>query len=340
MSTYAVSPEGVVALKRGASNILTALESIVYETGTVSRVIEEYHDLLGPHEASLSEAIDSISQALKLASDPAENVAEKLTDVAEGYEEVIGNDRITVTTGGSSTEGMTIAGAAATGVGSAAFRDSLKVPQSGDGIRQNHIAIVNSRIASGCNSIAKELYDDYVSIIKISDGSYTGVAHYSPSSQSINMNFESDIHNPRGAGSTYLHETGHLLDDFAGNGHTWLSSDPEYVSALRSDVEAYIKQTMTKYGCSEQEAYDIISEELEGDRNAGVSDIFGSLTGCRCQGDWGHSVEYWTRNPSNMEKEAFANMFEAAMGASDKETIMKKFFPRAFAAFERIIKNR
>ncbi len=62
------------------------------------------------------------------------------------------------------------------------------------------------------------------------------------------------------------------------------------------------------------EAYDIISEEISGVWASGISDICGALTACRCQGDWGHSPEYWEKEPSRVEKEAFANMFEASIG--------------------------
>ena len=55
---------------------------------------DEYEDTLGPHKASLDEALAEITESIKQAADPANSVAEKLTEVAEAYEEVIGNDRI------------------------------------------------------------------------------------------------------------------------------------------------------------------------------------------------------------------------------------------------------
>lgn len=186
----------------------------------------------------------------------------------------------------------------------------------------------------------KRLYDEYSDEICIVDTAYSGTAHYNPFTGSIKLNEAMDLENCTGSGSTYFHEVGHFIDDCAGNGHAWLSSDPSFRKALEQDVDRYIDNTMQTFGCSQDEAYEIISNQLEGDSLAGVSDIFGSLTGCRCQGDWGHSVSYWLRDNSNVEKEAFANMFEASFGSADKLSQMRRFFPNAYSAFESIIRNR
>lgn len=190
------------------------------------------------------------------------------------------------------------------------------------------------------NDVAKNLYSEYQNEICIADNNYMGTAHYNPFTSAIKLNTSADAENCTGPGSTYFHEVGHFLDDRAGNGHAWLSSEPAFRSALEKDVDKYIDNTMLIFGCSQEEAYDIVSGQLEGDSLAGVSDIFGSLTGCRCQGDWGHSVNYWLRDTSNVEKEAFANMFEASIGSEDKIVQMKRFFPTAYATFENIIRQR
>ena len=97
---------------------------------------------------------------------------------------------------------------------------------------------------------------------------------------------------------------------------------------------------MVKKHSEKFEAYDIISEEISGVWASGISDICGALTACRCQGDWGHSPEYWEKEPSRVEKEAFANMFEASIGDNKKLTMMKNYFPTAYSRFEAIIKGR
>lgn len=53
---------------------------------------EEYQDTLGPHKQSLDNALSEIADIVKAASDPASSVAERLNEVADGYDEIIGND--------------------------------------------------------------------------------------------------------------------------------------------------------------------------------------------------------------------------------------------------------
>jgi len=203
-----------------------------------------------------------------------------------------------------------------------------------------HKQMVEKRLKQTSNPIVKDIYEEYLDQIVVSDSAYMGTAHYNPYSHSIKFNATADMHNPEGECTTYFHESGHLIDDFAGNGHAWLSSDPDFRLALEYDVNKYVADTMNNFGCSIDEAYDIVSTRLEGDTVAGVSDIFGSLTQCKCQGDWGHSVSYWERDKSNVEKEAFANMFEVSLGSPEKLQKMKAFFPTAYAKFESLIKNR
>lgn len=91
---YAVNEEGIEAMNAMASAITEALEQVEEQTNTVRSSADEYENTLGPHKASLDEALDEIAESVKQASAPASSVAEKLIEVAEGYEEIIGNDRI------------------------------------------------------------------------------------------------------------------------------------------------------------------------------------------------------------------------------------------------------
>lgn len=208
-------------------------------------------------------------------------------------------------------------------------------------IKQRYHSEINKRLNSEeTNPIVKELYNEYIGSIRIVDYDYQETPFYNSISNSIKLNVMADLHNSTGNMSTYFHEVGHMMDDYAGNGHAWLSSDTEFSKALRYDIQAYVNQIIIVKHCDEDEAYDIISEEISGDWNAGVSDIFGSLTECKCQGDWGHHVTYWQSDPSKIEKEAFANMFEASIGDENKLKAMKKFFPRAYSRFEYIIRSR
>lgn len=208
-------------------------------------------------------------------------------------------------------------------------------------IHEKFSAELANRLSTPCtNLLAKVLYDEYSNNIRIADYNYMKTPFYNSLSKSIKLNAEMDLQNPTGSLSTYFHEVGHMLDDHAGDGCAWLSSNIDFNKDLRADVDNYILKTMTDNKCKMDEAYEIISEELSGDGYAGISDIFGSLTNCRCQGDWGHHYTYWQTDPSRIEKEAFANMFEASIGDKKKIEAMKYFLPTAYQRFEYIIRSR
>ncbi len=100
MSKYAVNDEGVQSLRTMASAITEAIEEIKTKTDAVQSTADEYQETLGPHKASLDRALDAIAENIQQASEPASNVAAKLNGVADGYQDVIDDDRIAAATGG------------------------------------------------------------------------------------------------------------------------------------------------------------------------------------------------------------------------------------------------
>jgi len=90
----AVSPEGVQALQTLATSITDAIEQIKSQTTAVESAADENPEGLGPHKASLDSALDEISANVQQALDPANNVSDILNDIADAYNEIIGNDRI------------------------------------------------------------------------------------------------------------------------------------------------------------------------------------------------------------------------------------------------------
>lgn len=94
MSKYAVNEEGVQALSTMASSSLEAVSQITSLTARMSSVAENNSSTLGPHKQSLDTAIEDIISSLQSANEPIETLAEKLREVAEAYNEIIGNDRM------------------------------------------------------------------------------------------------------------------------------------------------------------------------------------------------------------------------------------------------------
>ncbi len=89
---YAVNEEGVQAMKKMSDEIRNAIETMNTLVSSVKQTADGNQNTLGPHKASLDDALADIKESLKKASEPAEGVAEKLDEVAEAYTEVIGND--------------------------------------------------------------------------------------------------------------------------------------------------------------------------------------------------------------------------------------------------------
>lgn len=91
---YAVNEQGIQAMNKMASSVTEAVEEMRGLTAKVRSEAEGHQNSLGPHKKSLDTALSEIEQDLRQASEPAKGVAEKLTEVAEAYEEIIDNDRI------------------------------------------------------------------------------------------------------------------------------------------------------------------------------------------------------------------------------------------------------
>lgn len=94
---YACNEEGVAALKGMATAISSAKDEIESHAQKLRAAGEGNN--LGPHAESIVSAAETIEQAINGAAEPIEEVAASLNDVAEGYEEVIGNDRIASSVG-------------------------------------------------------------------------------------------------------------------------------------------------------------------------------------------------------------------------------------------------
>lgn len=308
-----ISTDSVNVLNEFAEKIPTVLENIYNDTQNLLNQYYNLADTVGPHNTQFEEMLQIVRNSQDNSSLAIKELSYMLKATADKMESYIQH------------------GSGATTVLAGSTFD----------IKQKYSSAVCKRLSQdGTNEIIKEFFDEYSSQVRIVDHDYMGTPFYNSMSKGIKLNAMADMHNPIGSCSTYFHEVGHMLDDLAGNGHAWLSSDPEYKQCLVRDVEAYIQKTMITAHCEMQEAYDIISDELFGDWNAGVSDIFGSLTNCRCQGDWGHHYTYWQQDDSRVVKEAFANMFEASIGSKSKQEAMKKYFPSAYSKFEQIVRRR
>lgn len=153
---YAVSDEGVSALMTLSTNITEAVVEVYQLTANIQASMDEHNDAIGPHRASLSEAIKDIYQSIKTSAKPANTLSETLKEVAEAYQEIIDNDQL-----GSKDGGITSSAGALGGNGgsNSAMASSAKqtIHSSYIGTYKEQVAAVQEDIKRGSGkNISKE----------------------------------------------------------------------------------------------------------------------------------------------------------------------------------------
>ena len=151
----------------------------------------------------------------------------------------------------------------------------------------------------------------------------------------------------RNRGAVMLHEWGHWLDwNLIRDGKTLRQQLPNLREFLRKDALDYINRLINpeKGIKSIKEAVrlpyakkDKIRADLkkDGDLKNGVSDIFSGLTQDAIAGRYHHPKSYWKGNA--LEGETIAHFFEAMAAGGEKLEILKRYFPSAFAYFEKAL---
>lgn len=185
---------------------------------------------------------------------------------------------------------------------------------------------------------AKHLFAKYANGDTIEASLLEGVAHFNTKTKKISMHYRADLNNSRGAGVTWFHEHGHLIDDAIGN----VSSDKEFEKMLRKDMLSYRIRYGKEHNLKTYDKADrSISKEIQDMRkHSVVSDLLNGLTQGNikgCEGCAGHKSDYW-KNPENITSEAFAHMFEAQFDKARYNEI-KKYFPESLEYFEKKLKE-
>ena len=364
MAKYACSEEGVQQLNLAANKITEGVETVKAETGTMRSVADDYYETIGPHKAQLNSALDAIAGAIELSTDPANCIADKLMAVAKKYEDIINDDPFASLDGGDSI-GSSFSGSSGGGIQTAAgtvaidavgggigsmgtgaggmsnFETSANTDELGVSVNgtypDNYGSVISARHDLADENV-RRVFDNYAEqiVIKTSNYPVDGVAFYDPSPENrgVYFNAEADINNPRGAGSTYFHEIGHMIDnasqDYVGN----LSDNPEFYKALTEDVQGMIDM----YNRMTPEQRDYANKYLFQDKCHSLSDLVDGISGGVLSGKYGHDRDYWN-DRTKIPKEAFAHFFEASMGGGEKKQILSESFPRAMGIFNGMIES-
>lgn len=192
------------------------------------------------------------------------------------------------------------------------------------------------------------IQDLYLHTLKDLKMNYTpDGAFYSPMTDSIHFSVKKTNNDNRGPYGTIFHEWGHMIDwhIYSETGGTVTNSvKEEMYKILKQDVEDRIKyqQKNSRVKINKAEAKKLVSSELNGatDAIAGVSDIYGGVTGNTVVGRWGHAKSYWTRRDKKGEvcSEAWADILQS-YGIPNQVKYIEKYMPGGKAFVEKTVEE-
>lgn len=192
------------------------------------------------------------------------------------------------------------------------------------------------------------IQDLYLHTLKDLKMNYTpDGAFYSPMTDSIHFSVKKTNNDNRGPYGTVFHEWGHMIDwhIYSETGSTVTNSvNEEMYKILKQDVEDRIKyqQKNSRTKINKAEAKKLVTSELNSatDAIAGVSDIYGGVTGNAVVGRWGHAKSYWTRRDKKGEvcSEAWADILQS-YGIPNQAKYIEKYMPGGKAFVEKTVEE-
>ncbi|MBQ8780690.1 MAG: hypothetical protein IJZ72_03330 [Oscillospiraceae bacterium] len=204
--------------------------------------------------------------------------------------------------------------------------------QSDKRVSKEYYNIVKNKFSKGSDT-AKKVFNKYIPKKSVENAYFEGIPHYSPSNKSIFMNFTTDLTNSRGAGATWFHEHGHMIDAVCGT----VSNNSDFAKLLYDDYLAYMKAYGKRNGLKTfDKVQAAISKDLSSMReHSAVADLLNGISKGNILGVAGHSPGYW-EDDSVLCSEAFAHMFEAQFDEKRYKQ-MQKYFPNALSKFEKML---
>lgn len=92
MAQYCINSDGVKALLAVADSFIDSSEDMKALTLGLLNSADTYSDTLGPHYDSLVSSVTDIKSSLEQAKEPVEVIAGIFREIADAYEEIMGND--------------------------------------------------------------------------------------------------------------------------------------------------------------------------------------------------------------------------------------------------------
>lgn len=164
------------------------------------------------------------------------NPSKKTLDTVEKYEQIGRATRTTAAAGVAAAASVASAGTKT----AASIRPSIKQDKPFSSPKYN--AILDQRYGNAVPA-ARKVFDLFAEKLCILNGNYSGPgpSHYSPAEHGVYYNAAEDEKNVRGAGATYYHELGHMIDHVCMRYQNLMSENAVFHHALVSDGQRLIQ---------------------------------------------------------------------------------------------------
>jgi RHS repeat-associated protein len=192
------------------------------------------------------------------------------------------------------------------------------------------------KIEGGLGELIRAVWYKYEDKLKIEYANYSEKPHLGSRGVLVNIENDSKIAESEGVlpYQTTFHEFAHIIDRFAsGNSRTNSYSyrnGNEFGESITREVNQHIEtSTNLKNELSE-------IPMLEG---AYLFDIVGGATKNKIDMGYTHYEEGFWENSQNLPKEAFANMFSAAITNPEALDAMSRYLPKSYEIFKNILRE-
>lgn len=163
---YAVNEAGVSALQNISTALMNSVADLFEKTSQLQTITSDNEDSLGPHKASLNQAIMEIYIGLKESTESISTLAASAKDIAEAYQEIIDNDYLSSTAESSAGTAAGTGGIGSTHVaGVVAPADRIKTcgREWTESLSKENKAAIHSYTGTAYSNM-KEMEIDYLCI--------------------------------------------------------------------------------------------------------------------------------------------------------------------------------
>lgn len=199
-------------------------------------------------------------------------------------------------------------------------------------------SVIENRIQTAPKAIRK-LFDMFAAklVIQNTEHPKSEVACYIPENyidmqRGIYLNAEMDLIEPAGAGTSFFHEIGHMIDHAAKAYKGWLSNTDAFKNALLLDGQCFLRD----FKSMEPEEKKAFLKILNSDMADSCSDLLDAVTNGQIHGAYVHDRQDWDESGA-LQAEAFAHFFEAYMGNPGKRKLLTQVFPNAHQEFKKLV---